>query len=126
MPAIQSNNQRKPGLQEVLMVRIRSMIGVALVGLLLVGTVAFAQGPGGRRGGPTGPGLAPGLALRGLDLTDAQRDQIREITERYMQQMRAEVMQVLTPEQQETVNKAEEARTARLQQRLQRRQNNQN
>jgi Spy/CpxP family protein refolding chaperone len=108
------------------MVRFRSMIAVAFVGLLLVGTLAFAQGPGGRRGGPLGPGLAPGMQLRGLDLTDAQRTQIQEITQRYMQQMRAEVMQVLTPEQQEKVNKAQEARTARLQQRLQRRQNNQN
>jgi protein CpxP len=65
--------------------RIRSLAtGVALVALLAT-SVAYAQGP--RGGGPyggrggRGPGGA-GLALNQLNLTDAQREQVREIRDR--------------------------------------------
>jgi periplasmic protein CpxP/Spy len=63
--------------------------GVAAVALLAT-SVAFAQGPrgGGRFGGPGGPGPL-GLKLRALNLTDAQREQVREIRERSREQMRA-------------------------------------
>lgn len=47
--------------------------------------------PGFRRGGPGGPGMA----LRGLDLTDAQKEQVKAIHERTRQEVEA----VLTPEQ---------------------------
>jgi len=71
------------------MFRFRSLAtGVAVVALLAT-SVAFAQGPrgGGRFGGRGGPG-AFGLELRALNLTDAQREQVREIRERTREQMR--------------------------------------
>ena len=93
---------------------------VAFVAVLIAGSVAFAQGSGGgRRGG--GPGFG-GPELRGLDLTDAQRDQIREITQRYQQQMRNDILLVLTPDQQQKFKAAEAEREARLKQFQQRRQ----
>ena len=71
------------------MFRFRSLAtGVAMVALLAT-SVAFAQGPrgGGRFGGRSGPGPL-GLELRALNLTDAQREQVREIRDRYREQMR--------------------------------------
>jgi protein CpxP len=63
---------------------------IAGVCAIAIGT-AFAQGPRGggpRRGGvgPGGPGA--GLVLRGLDLSDAQEDQVRAVRERYREQAR--------------------------------------
>lgn len=62
----------------------RAFIAAGLVAILAGGSaVALAQGPGGRRG-PGGPGMrgpAAFLNLRGLDLTEAQRDQVRAIME---------------------------------------------
>ena len=75
------------------MFRFRSLAtGVAIVTLLAT-SVVFAQGPrgagafGGRGGrGPTGPaGL--GVALGQLNLTDAQREQVREVRERNREQI---------------------------------------
>ena len=67
--------------------------GVAMVALLAT-SVVFAQGPrgggafGGRGGrGPMGPGL--GLALGQLNLTEAQREQVREIRERNREQIQS-------------------------------------
>jgi len=74
------------------MFRFRSLAtGVALMALLAA-SVAWAQGPGGGepfggRGG-RGPG-GPGVALRALNLTDAQREQVREIRERFREQGKA-------------------------------------
>ena len=68
--------------------RFRSLAwGVALVALLAT-SVAYAQGPrgGGRGGRGFGPG-GPGLALNELNLTDAQREQVREIRNRYQEQI---------------------------------------
>ena len=70
--------------------RFRSLAtGVALVALLAT-SVAYAQGPrgGGRGGRGFGPG-GPGLALNELNLTDAQREQVREIRGRYQEQIQA-------------------------------------
>ena len=70
--------------------RFRSLAtGVALVALLAT-SVAYAQGPrgGGRGGRGFGPG-ASGLALNELNLTDAQREQVREIRGRYQEQIQA-------------------------------------
>ena len=64
----------------------------ALVTLVVWGgAFVFAQGPGGARGrgpgfGPGGP--QPGLALRTLDLTDAQREQVRQLTQQHREQTR--------------------------------------
>ena len=64
--------------------------GVALVALLAT-SVSYAQGPrGGGFGGRGGRGFwpgGPGLALNELNLTDAQREQVREIRDRYREQI---------------------------------------
>ena len=90
--------------------RFRSMtIGVAIVALLAA-TVVFAQGP--RGGGPFGGrGRVDGapfgarLALAQLNLTDAQRDQVREIRERYREQTQAAMQKLaeLTEKQREAI-----------------------
>src|SRR6478735_925095 len=100
--------------------RFRWVAIVAVIAVLVAGTMAFAQGPGGRRGGggPGGLGFAPGIELRGLDLSDTQRSQIREIMQRYQQQMQSEIMLVLTPEQQAKAKALQAEREARMKQRL--------
>ena len=65
--------------------RRRLMIAVGLA-LSLSALPLLAQGPGGRGGqgrGPGGPGGPPGIfpMLHQLDLTDAQREQLRELME---------------------------------------------
>lgn len=93
------------------MARIRSLAtGVALVALLAT-SVAFAQGPrnggqfGGRSGrGAFGPG-GPGLPLNELNLTEAQREQVREIRDRYRDQTRqfAERLNAAAAKQREAI-----------------------
>lgn len=61
---------------------------VALAGVALAGQDSGPAGPRGR-----GPGFGPGgpqagLALRALDLTDAQREQVRQLTEQHREQTR--------------------------------------
>lgn len=72
------------------------LAGTVLSGTVLGGTVLAAQGPGsgnmrGRGpGGPGGPGgRGAGIALRALDLTEAQREQVRQLTEQHREQTRA-------------------------------------
>lgn len=70
----------------------RYVILAALV-LLVAGAAVRAQGPGGFRGrgpgGPGGPGGAgPGLPLAALNLTEAQREQARNIAQQHQQQTR--------------------------------------
>ena len=61
---------------------------VTLVALAGVALAAQDPGPGGPRGrGPGGP--QAGLALRGLDLTDAQREQVQQLTQQHREQTRA-------------------------------------
>jgi Spy/CpxP family protein refolding chaperone len=76
------------------MTRFRSLTGGLVIAGLLAGGVASAQGPGpGRPGGPAGrggrggPGGAGelGLPLAQLNLTDAQRQQIRDLTQRRLE-----------------------------------------
>jgi Spy/CpxP family protein refolding chaperone len=77
------------------MVRHFRVVGLsALVAALVTGgAFAYAQAPqGGPRGrgpgfGPGGPGA--GLALRGLDLTEAQQEQVRQLSQQNREQMRA-------------------------------------
>ena len=59
------------------------MLGTVAAVMVGFGAAAYAQGPDGP--GPRGPrgAFGPGVAFRGLDLTDAQRDQIRTLTEQY-------------------------------------------
>jgi periplasmic protein CpxP/Spy len=79
------------------MFRFRSLAtGVAVVALLVT-SVAYAQGPrgGGPFGGRGGRGaFGPGLALNELNLSDAQKEQVREIRERNRDQTQ-QVMQRL-------------------------------
>jgi protein CpxP len=85
--------------------RLSLGIGVALIAVGLAGgTYAAAQGggrdggPGGRfggpgRGGPGGPGMmGPGILGPGfqrLDLTDAQKEQVKSIVESHRDEIRA-------------------------------------
>jgi Spy/CpxP family protein refolding chaperone len=77
------------------MTRIQKVTLIALVVALIEGgaVALFAQGPGGRGagpfggpGGPGGRGFAAGFALGQLDLSDAQKQQIRDITRRHRDQ----------------------------------------
>jgi hypothetical protein len=69
------------------MTRFRSFTVAAVVAGLLAGGAAFAQGPGLRGGrGPGGFGAGGGLPLRALDLTDAQQEQVRNLTQQYRTQ----------------------------------------
>jgi Spy/CpxP family protein refolding chaperone len=76
------------------MTRFRKFtLGAVLVALVGSSAAAlYAQGPDGRgRGGapfgrPGGRGFAAGFALGQLDLSDAQKQQVRDITQRHRQQ----------------------------------------
>ena len=75
--------------------RFRIVALITVVALFaLAGAAVLAQRPGvrGPRGG--GPGFGPGgpqagLELRALDLTDAQREQVRQLTQQQREQTRA-------------------------------------
>ncbi len=100
--------------------RFRVMVAVAVVQLFVVGSVAFAQGPpAGRRGGSGGPG-GPGLALRGLELSDVQRQQVRDIVQRHRDSVRDEIFALLTPDQLAKAKQFEADREARTKQRIER------
>lgn len=70
--------------------RFRSFTAGAVVAVILGSGAALAQG--GQDGGPAGHGArlggrgplgAPGLALRGVNLSEAQQQQVREIRDRH-------------------------------------------
>jgi Spy/CpxP family protein refolding chaperone len=75
-------------IEEAVMFRFRSLAAGTAVAALLATSVAFAQGP--RGGGPFGRGgpVPFGLELRALNLTDGQREQVREIQQRHREQGR--------------------------------------
>ena len=105
--------------------RLRLVMGGAVVAALVLAASiwVYAQvpgpGPRGRGFGPAGP--QAGVMLRGLNLTDAQKDQVREITERHRQQMQDEINAILTPDQRAQADKLRADRDARLKQRQQKR-----
>ena len=74
--------------------RVRKMVlTTGSVAVMSAGAVSlFAQGGPGRGAGPFGPGgrggFAAGFALGQLDLSDAQKQQVRDITQRDREQMR--------------------------------------
>jgi periplasmic protein CpxP/Spy len=72
------------------MKRFRSFTLTAVLAVVLAGA-AYAQGPGpgGRGRGPDGFGRGMGLPLRALNLTDAQQQQVRTMTQQNRQQNRA-------------------------------------
>jgi Spy/CpxP family protein refolding chaperone len=76
------------------MVRHFRILGVSALVVALVsgGALAYAQGPepGGPRGrGPGFGGPGAGLSLRALDLTDAQQEQVRQLTQQNREQIRS-------------------------------------
>jgi protein CpxP len=78
------------------MTRFRKFVLTAFIVVMTAGGAAalFAQGPGGPAGGPRqfgrgGPGergFAAGFALGQLDLSDSQKQQVRDITQRHREQ----------------------------------------
>lgn len=72
--------------------RLRKIVvTTGIVAMLSAGAVSlFAQGGPGRGAGPFGPGgrggFAAGFALGQLDLSDAQKQQVRDITQRHREQ----------------------------------------
>ena len=73
--------------------RVRKLVvTTGIVAMLSAGAVSlFAQAPGGpgRGAGPFGPGGRGGFALGQLDLSDAQKQQVRDIMQRDREQMRS-------------------------------------
>ena len=68
--------------------RVITLVG----GIVAGGALVYAQGPadGPRGRGPGGPGgPQAGLALRQLDLTEAQQNQVRQLTQQNREQMRS-------------------------------------
>jgi len=87
------------------MIRHRWLTAVAVTALLATG-VAFAQGPRaggpfGRGRGPMGPGRGPGMALAALNLTDAQKEQVRDIRDRHRQESQAAMDHLAAVQQQQ-------------------------
>ena len=70
--------------------RFRSLTVTAALAALLAGGVAFAQAPdgGGRGRGRGGFGPGGGLPLRALNLSEAQQEQVRTLTQQYREQSR--------------------------------------
>jgi Spy/CpxP family protein refolding chaperone len=88
------------------MIRRSHVVVLTLIVVVLLGCAfALAQQPGfGPRGQGPGPGgLASGLMLRELNLTEAQQQQVRQLTEQLREQSRTLV---------DAVRKGEEARRA--------------
>src|SRR5688572_14481246 len=71
-------------------------LGAVVVLTVAGGAMVVAQGPGprGPRGG--GPGIAGGLPLRELDLTEAQRAQVQQLVQQHREGTRALVERART------------------------------
>ena len=71
--------------------RVRKIVvTTGIVAILSAGAVSlFAQAGPGRGAGPFGPGGRGGFALGQLDLSDAQKQQVRDIMQRDREQMRS-------------------------------------
>lgn len=72
------------------MTRFQSVTAIAVVELMVLTGVVFAQGP--RGGGPwrgSGGPAGFGLPIRELNLTDAQQQQVRDIRDRSRQESQA-------------------------------------
>jgi Spy/CpxP family protein refolding chaperone len=79
--------------------RVRKIVvTTGIVAMLSAGAVSlFAQGGPGRGAGPFGPGgrgFAAGFALGQLDLSDAQKQQVRDIMQRDREQMRSSMQRL--------------------------------
>lgn len=78
--------------------RFRSLTLTALLVGVLAGGAAYAQGPDGpgRRGPGGRGGFGAGLPMRGLNLTDAQREQFKTLNEQNRQNGRAAMERLRT------------------------------
>ena len=87
--------------------RFRYLTAGLVIAGMLAGGAAFAQGPRGGGAGRGGRGLAGGLPLQSLNLTQAQQDLIRDIRERSGDAVRQ--AQTRLRDAQQTLAKAAEA-----------------
>jgi len=81
------------------MKRFRSLTLTAALAVFLAGGAMYAQGPGpgGRNGrGLGGFGPGGGLPLRALNLTEAQQQQVRTLTQQNREQTRAVAQRLRT------------------------------
>ena len=62
-------------------------VAAALLLVIGVGGAVHAQGDGPGRHRPVGPGRGGFVGLAGLDLTEAQREQAREVVQRHRSEM---------------------------------------
>jgi|SRR5688572_6527105 len=101
--------------------RFRVVTVASALVMALLGAGAYAQAPEpGRRGGPGGgPGFGrgAGLPLAALNLTENQQEQVRLLIQQSQERLRADIMAVLTPEQQAIATKLQAEREARREQR---------
>jgi Spy/CpxP family protein refolding chaperone len=77
----------------------RLVISAAVAALIAAGAVLYAQGPGpgGRPGrGPGGTGVGSGATFRGLNLSDTQRQQMRDLADQHRDALRAAADRVRT------------------------------
>src|SRR5262249_52901796 len=75
----------------------RRLAIAALATSVVVGGVGLsAQGPGARSGRAA---MAAGLGLRALDLTEAQREQVRQITQQFREQSKPLIARVQTAQE---------------------------
>jgi len=102
--------------------QFRLLIGGAVLAALLLATAVYAQGPGPGRGRPAFArgGAQLEFALGALNLTDVQKDQVKEIVQRHREQMQSEIDAILTPDQRDQAAKMRANREARLKQRQER------
>ena len=82
---LKDNKTFKKAVVLVAVAALTGAVGVGLSAQMGPGRGADRQGPQGpcMMGGPGGPMGLPGFALRGLDLSDAQHEQLRAIAEKH-------------------------------------------
>ncbi|MCL5105110.1 MAG: hypothetical protein M1133_13485 [Armatimonadetes bacterium] len=81
------------------------MIGIATLALMVLGTGVFAQGPrAGGRMGNRGPGM--GRQVNGLGLSQAQKDQIKTIVQRFHQDVKGVVQSSASKDEKQSQVKA--------------------
>ena len=100
--------------------RFRIVTVASALALTMLGAGAYAQAPQqGGRGGRGGPAFArgAGLPLAELNLTENQQEQVRLLIQQSQERLRADIIAVLTPEQQATAAKLQAEREARRGQR---------
>jgi len=98
------------------------LMAAATLATFVAASAAFAQGAGlgGFRGRGPGGRVGVELPLRQLELTDAQREQIRQLMERHRTEIEGEITALLTPDQQQRLQALKAERQKRMQERRRR------